>query len=86
MEYEKYPLEWLDLLVMVTLNPTKTDVKALTQEQAERIESRLSDEILHLQSLIKSQVFFINKEDEIGLLIKQYHASLIALLDQTIRN
>ncbi|MGV6946440.1 hypothetical protein [Sphingobacterium sp. CZ-2] len=86
MEHEKYPLEWLDLLVMVTLNPTKTDVSSITQKQAEQIESRLSEETLRLQSLIKSQVFSINKEDEIDLLIKQYHASLIALLDQTIRN
>ncbi|VTR29483.1 hypothetical protein [Sphingobacterium thalpophilum] len=86
MEKGKYPLEWLDLLVMVSLNPAKTDVSAITQEQAEQIKSRLSEETLRLQSLIKSQVFSINKEDEIDLLIKQYHVSLIALLDQTVRN
>ncbi|WKK59714.1 hypothetical protein [Sphingobacterium sp. BN32] len=86
MEYNKYPLEWLDLLITVTLNPSNTDVSVITQEQAEHIESHLKEEILRLQSLIKGQVFSINKENEIDLLIKQYHASLIALLDQTIKN
>src|SRR5690606_22892078 len=51
------------------------------------IETRLREETLRLQSLMmKSQVFSINKENEIDLLIKQYHDSLIALLDQTIKN
>lgn len=86
MEQKKYPLEWLDLLITVTLNPSNTDVSVITQEQADHIESRLKEEILRLQSLIKGQVFSINKENEIDLLIKQYHASLIALLDQTIKN
>lgn len=86
MEQKKYPLEWLDLLITVTLNPSNTDVSVITREQAEHIESRLREEILRLQSLIKGQVFSINKENEIDLLIKQYHASLIALLDQTIKN
>ncbi len=86
MEHKKYPLEWLDLLITVTLNPSNTDISVITQEQTEHIESRLREEILRLQSLIKSQVFSINKENEIDLLIKQYHTSLIALLDQTIKN
>ncbi|MDM1048731.1 MULTISPECIES: hypothetical protein [Sphingobacterium] len=86
MEHKKYPLEWLDLLITVTLNPSNTDISVITQEQTEHIESRLREEILRLQSLIKGQVFSINKENEIDLLIKQYHTSLIALLDQTIKN
>ena len=86
MEHKKYPLEWLDLLITVTLNPSNTDISVITQEQTEHIESCLREEILRLQSLIKGQVFSINKENEIDLLIKQYHTSLIALLDQTIKN
>lgn len=86
MQYEKYPLEWIDLLITVTLNPSNTDVSVIPQEQIEQIGNRLKEEILRLQSLIKSQVFSINKENEIDLLIKRYHASLIALLDQTIKN
>jgi len=62
------------------------DVSIIPQEQIEQIEIRLKDETLRLQSLIKSQVFSINNENEIGLLIKQYHSSIIALIDQTIRN
>lgn len=85
-EAQIYPLEWLDLLITVTLNPTKTDVKAITNEQFNNIINRIPEENLRLQKLIKTQVFSITKEDEIALLIKQYHSSLIALLDQTLEN
>ncbi|UCS95216.1 hypothetical protein KZP23_09500 [Echinicola marina] len=85
-EYKSYPLEWLDLLITVTLNPAKTNVSAITNEQLNNITKRLPEETLRLQSLIKSQIFSINKESEIALLIKQYHSSLIALLDQTLAN
>lgn len=82
----QYPLEWLDLLITVTLNPTKTDVRAITHEQFNNIINRIPEENLRLQKLIKTHVFSITKEEEIALLIKQYHSSLIALLDQTLEN
>lgn len=83
---QSYPLEWLDLLITVTLNPEKTDVASITDEQLGNIINRLSEENLRLQSLIKSQVFSISKESKISLLIKLYHSSLISLLDQTLEN
>ncbi|UBM59583.1 hypothetical protein LAG90_02800 [Marinilongibacter aquaticus] len=79
-------MEWLDLLITVTLNPTKTNVRAITNEQLNNIINRIPEENLRLQKLIKTQVFSITKEEEIVLLIKQYHSSLIALLDQTLKN
>ncbi|RZJ86795.1 MAG: hypothetical protein EOO20_17520 [Chryseobacterium sp.] len=83
---KSYPLEWLDLLITVTLNPAKTNISLITEEQLENTINRIPEENIRLQSLIKSKVFSINKESEIELLIKQYHSSLIALLDQTLKN
>ncbi|WP_373060036.1 hypothetical protein [Zunongwangia sp. H14] len=85
-EYLPYPLEWLDLLITVTLNPDRTDITSIDGEQLDYIIDRLPQENLRLQSLIKSQIFSINKQKEIILLIKQYHSSLIALLDQALQN
>jgi len=83
---KSYPLEWLDLLITVTLNPAKTDITSITDEQLENTITRIPEENIRLQSLIKSQVFSVSKESELELLIKQYHSSLIVLLDQTLEN
>lgn len=86
MQQGKYPLEWLDLLITVTLNPSNTNVSAITKEQAGNMERRLKKETLRLQSLIKSNIFFVSKENEIELLARKYHSTLIILLDQAFRN
>lgn len=82
----KYTLEWLDLLITVTLNPSKTDVAKITEDQIQSILSKVSEENDNLQSVLKNQVFSITKEKQIELLIKQYHSALIILLDQACEN
>lgn len=82
----KYTLEWLDLLITVTLNPSKTDVVKITEDQIRSILSKISEENDNLQSVLKNQVFSITKEKQLELLIKQYHSSLIILLDQACEN
>ena len=46
---QSYPLEWLDLLITVTLNPTKTKVRAITNEQFNNIINRIPEENIRLQ-------------------------------------
>ena len=82
----KYTLEWIDALVTVTLNPVKSNVAAITSEQAEAIVLRLQEETYSVQILIKNQVFSLNREDKIELIIKQYHSALIILLNQACEN
>jgi len=36
-----YPLEWLDLLITVMLNPTKTNLSAITKAQVDVMMSLL---------------------------------------------
>jgi hypothetical protein len=89
-KYEKmqqnYNIEWLDLLISVTLNPSKTDLTAIKDSQLEAIISQVPLEKEKVQSLLKNQVFGITKESQIELLIKKYHSALIILLDEACAN
>ena len=82
----RYTLEWLDSLITVSLNPDKTDVATITDEQIKSAISRIAEEKDKQQSLLKSQVFGLMKEKQIELLLKQYHSALIVLLDQALQN
>lgn len=82
----KYTLEWLDLIVKVTLNPVKTDLSAITPDQLRTMLSRIEDEKEKIQGLLKNQIFGLTKESHIELLIKNYHSSLIILLDDAFEN
>jgi hypothetical protein len=82
----KYTLEWIDLVITVTLNPKKTDLSEITDTQIEAIISRLTSEKEQLESQLKHQVFGLTKQKQIELLIKQYHSALIVLLDQAFEN
>jgi hypothetical protein len=81
-----YPLEWIDLVITVTLNPAGTNVKDVTNEQIACISARLGKEITQLKSSLKNQAFVLTKESQIELLIKKYHSTLIILLDEAFEN
>ena len=81
-----YPLEWLDLIITVTLNPTSTNVEGITNEQAICISAMLKQEITQLKLQLKNRVFGLTNQDNIKLLIRHYHSTLILLLDQAIEN
>jgi hypothetical protein len=81
-----YTLEWLDLLVNTTLNPQKCDVSSITGQKIEEIIRAAVEERDKLQSHLKGQVFGITTQQEIELVIRQYHTALIILLDQAHAN
>ena len=83
-EKKAYPLEWLDLIITVTLNPAKTNVEAISPEQAGGLCVRMDSEVAHLKSLLKNRVFSLTKQRKIRLLIRHYHSTLIVLLDHAI--
>lgn len=82
----RYTLEWLDSLITVSLNPAKTDVATITENQIETAVARIAEEKVKLQSLLKNRVFGLTKEKQIELFLKQYHSALIILLDQAFAN
>jgi len=81
---QKYPLEWLDSLISLTLNPAKMYLHDLTMEDIQSLSEKAMIEAVHIQSELKNQVFSLHKESQIRLLVQKYHSTLIFLLDTII--
>ncbi|MXN91152.1 hypothetical protein GR160_07900 [Flavobacterium sp. Sd200] len=82
----EYPLVWLDTLITYTLNPSRAEHTGLTNERALYLYEQIDLEEAKLQLLIKSRVFALNKKNEIELLIRRFHSSLVILLDHSLEN
>lgn len=78
---QHYPLEWMDSLISITLNPAKMYLKDLTREAIQNLSEKALIESVHVQSALKNQVFALHKESQIRLLVQKYHCALIILLD-----
>jgi len=83
---EKYPLEYIDLLATMTLNPSNVELNNLTQEQLDKIKVYLEKETYRIQSSIKNHVFTVNKKKEVELLVRQYYSSIINIIDIVVGN
>lgn len=83
---EKYPLEYIDLLATMTLNPSNVELNNLTQEQLDKIKVYLEEETYRIQSSIKNHVFTVNKKKEVELLVRQYYSSIINIIDIVVGN
>lgn len=81
---QTYPLQWLDALVSVTLNPRKNLVGSITTEELCIISENILKETLRLQAHLNTQFFILNTETEIRLLVQKYHSALIVLLDNAV--
>ncbi|WP_185212265.1 hypothetical protein [Sphingobacterium mizutaii] len=79
----KHPdfLEWLDLLITVTLNPDRTNVREISKNQFNGILSQIENNEAHVVLQFDNWIFSLTTDDEIRLLVRQYHSSLIVLLD-----
>lgn len=83
---EGYVLEWLDTLISVTLNPLKSEVGSIPPEDINKLQNLIIQEKDKVQSAIKFTVFNLNDETAIKCAIKNYHSSLVSLLDQALEN
>lgn len=81
-----YALEWLDTLISVTLNPAKSEIGQLSPEEIIKIQGLIIAEKDKVQTAIKFAIFSLNEESGIKCLIKNYHSSLVNLLDQALEN
>lgn len=81
-----YTLEWLDSLVTVSLNPEKSNIASMSDAQISAIIDRVGKEKEKQQAILKQHIFGSTKEKQIELLLKQYHSSLVILLDQALEN
>lgn len=78
---QHYPLEWLDSLISITLNPAKMYIRDLSKEDIQNLSEKAVIESVHIQSELKNQVFALHKESQIRLLVQKYHSAFIILLD-----
>lgn len=83
---EGYALEWMDTLITVKLNPAKSKLSSIQEEDISNLRTQIKTERDRVMGTIKSLVFSMESEDKIAFGIKQFHSSLIALLDQAMRN
>lgn len=79
-------MEWLDSLIMISVNPMKTDFNAIQSVCLTALKSKIEEEKAKIQVFLKSMVFSLGNEKKIKLLVRQYHSSLIILLDQALEN
>ncbi|MHB1180056.1 MAG: hypothetical protein ACYCZO_17230, partial [Daejeonella sp.] len=82
----RYILDWLDSLITVSLNPEKTNLATITEQQIEAAIAKMAEERIKFQSLLKDHVFGLTEAKQIELFLKQYHSALIILLDQASQN
>ena len=83
---ERYTLEWMDTLITVTLNPAKGKLSSIQEKDISNLRTQIKTERDRVMGTIKSLVFSMENETKIAFGIKQFHSTLIALLDQAMRN
>lgn len=81
-----YPLEWLDSLILCTLNPRKKLIKTITENDVAIISEKVLSETQNIQIQLKNEIFSLHKKRHIKLLVRKYHSTLIFLLDNALEN
>ena len=82
----KYPLEWLDSLIIQTFNPKKTKLENLSDKDLSIISESVLTETQRTQVQIKNEIFSLRKKRQVRLQIRKYHSSLVFLLDRIIES
>lgn len=77
----KYPLEWLDNLILERMDPNRSDAGQMSEAEVELISEDLEKESKRIQVRIKNEIFGLCRKRQIRLQIRKYHSTLIFLLD-----
>lgn len=81
-----YPLEWIDSLILITLDPKKTNISDLSENDLVIIAENLSKESHKIQIQLKNELFALQKKRQIRLLVRKYHSTFVYLLDNVIEH
>ncbi|MBF4486292.1 hypothetical protein [Flavobacterium sp. CSZ] len=79
-----YPLEWIDSLILETLDPKKTSIDDLSEKDLAFIADNLSKESHKIQIQLKNEVFALHQKSQIRLLLQKHHSSFVYLLDKVM--
>ena len=69
----KYNLEWLYLAVNVTLNPSKTNLSDISDEQIRDLTFMIDNQTVGYQLQLVKDIFSLLDDNKINILINQYH-------------
>jgi hypothetical protein len=81
-----YPIEWFDLIITETLNPSKADTTAITVAEANLIKLKVTEERDKVQLSLMAQIFGLTKASRIQQVVRQYYKVLVILLDRAHDN
>nr|WP_199001401.1 hypothetical protein [Flavobacterium sp. ASV13] len=81
-----YPLEWFDTLILQTFDPLSVNIESLNDNDISVIAENISKESIKIQVHLKNEVFSLKKKRHIRVTVRQYHSTLIFLLDSVIEN
>ncbi|MET3030541.1 hypothetical protein [Flavobacterium johnsoniae] len=85
MMIRKYPLEWLDALILRNLVQNRNIIN-ITEQELAMICDAIQKEALNIEIQIKDEVFATTKKSEVRLLIRKYHSYFIFLIDKIAEN
>lgn len=80
-----YPFEWLDNLISVKLNPERTNLNEIPENEMNLAENQLSFEIWKLLNHLKVRTFGRSAK-KIRAFVTNFHETLIELVKQSKRN
>lgn len=83
---DSYSFEWINLLVLFTLNPEKNLVEAISAKDEAEVKKHLTEESIKLCSAIQHELFLIRSKKEGQLLVGNYHGMLTAMVSQSYSN
>lgn len=86
MMNNKYPLEWLDALVLEHLDPHKTDLSQMTETDLAVVSENVIKETERIRVRIKNEIFALRRKRQIRLLVRKYHSIFIFLLDTMVEH
>ena len=84
MMNNKYPLEWLDRLILEDFNPNAADMSRLSEIDLTQISQYAIKESNRIQVRIKGEIFALRRKRQIRLLVRKYHSNLVFLLETMI--
>lgn len=82
----EYNLEWLYLAVNVTLNPSKTNLSEISDEQIRDLSSMIDNHTVSYQLQLVKDIFKLLDDNKINILVNQYHSALIMFVNQAYEN
>jgi hypothetical protein len=85
-DQQTYPYAWLDEIIEVTLNPTKTNLTTIETQQLKFIEDKFSCELASVLNRLKANTFYVVSSKKVKAIVVQYYQALCLLQKQALAN